>query len=213
MKEEKVRYTLAEELINSISHGIGAALGIAALVITVVISSIHSNPLAIICSIIYTLSIIVLYVMSCIYHALKPNKAKRVFRIIDHCSIFLLIAGSYTPFALLVLKGTTGIILMIAVWLITIIGIVLNSINLEKFKHLSMVLYLFEGWIILFAINPLVKAMPHYALVLLITGGIVYTIGAVIFALGKNIKYMHSVWHFFVLGGTIFQFFSILPIL
>ncbi len=204
------KYSLSEELISSISHGIGALLSIAALVLCIVFSSIHHNVLGIISSIIYGISLIILYMMSCLYHALKPNKAKKVFRIFDHCSIFLLIAGSYTPFLLLVIGGKKGIILLIVEWVAAIIGIVGNSINLEKFKKISFPLYLIMGWTIVFSFKTLKNNLEMWGIILLLIGGIIYTLGAVIYLFGKKVKYMHSVWHFFVLGGSIFQFFSIL---
>lgn len=204
------RYSLSEELISSISHGVGALLSIAALVLCIVFSSLHHNVLGIISSVIYGVSLIILYVMSCLYHALKPNKAKDVFRIFDHCSIFLLIAGSYTPYLLLVIGGTKGIIMLIVEWTAAIIGIIGNCINLEKFRKISFPLYLIMGWNIIFSFKTLINNLETKGVMLLLIGGIIYTLGAVIYLFGKKVKYMHSVWHFFVLGGSIFQFFSIL---
>lgn len=214
LKEKKERitlpkYSLGEELISSISHGIGALLSIAALVLCIVFSAIDHNPLAVVASCIYGSSLVILYLMSCLYHALKPNKAKKVFRVFDHCSIFLLIAGSYTPFLLITIGGTKGIIMMIIMWISAIIGIVLNSINLEKYDKLSFVLYLVMGWMIIFSFKQLLASLPTTGFILLLIGGIIYTVGAVIYAIGDKVKYMHSIWHFFVLGGSIFQFFTI----
>ena len=203
-------YTLREELISSISHGVGVLLSIAALVLCVIFSSLHHNVIAIISSCIYGTSLIILYLMSCLYHAFKPNKAKKVFRIFDHCSIFLLIAGSYTPYLLLIIGQTKGLVMLIIMGLITIIGIVGNSINLEKFKKIAFPLYLIMGWMALFTLKPLITNLASPGLILLIIGGIIYTIGAIIYLIGSKVKYMHSLWHFFVLGGSIFQFFSIL---
>lgn len=211
-KKERItlpKYTLGEELISSISHGIGALLSIAALVLCIVFSAIDHNPLAIVASCIYGSSLIILYLMSCLYHALKPNKAKKVFRVFDHCSIFLLIAGSYTPFLLITIGGTKGIIMLIIMWISAIVGIVLNSVNLEKYDKLSFVLYLVMGWMVVFSFKQLLDSLPTTGFVLLLIGGIIYTIGAIIYAIGDKIKYMHSIWHFFVLGGSIFQFFTI----
>lgn len=204
------KYTLAEELISSISHGIGALLSIAALVLCIVFASLHHNVLGIISSCIYGVSLIILYAMSSLYHAFKPNKAKRVFRVFDHCSIYLLIAGSYTPYLLLVVGGIRGIIMLIIMWLVSIIGIIGNSINVDKFKKISFPIYLILGWMAVFAIKPLINNLATPGLVLLLTGGIIYTLGAIVYLIGSKVKYMHSIWHFFVLGGSIFQFFSIL---
>ena len=204
-----VKYTLGEELISSISHGVGALLSIAALVLCIVFSAINHNGLGVIASSIYGSSLIILYLMSCLYHALKPNKAKKVFRIFDHCSIFLLIAGSYTPFLLITIGGLKGIIMLTIIWIAAIIGIIGNSISLEKFSKISFPLYIIMGWMILFSLKQLLENLATPGLVLLLIGGIVYTVGAVLYLIGKKMKYMHSVWHFFVLGGSIFQFFTI----
>ncbi len=204
------KYTLSEELISSISHGIGVLLSIAALVLCVVFSAIKHNPIAIISSCIYGTSLIVLYLMSCLYHAFKPNRAKKVFRIFDHCSIFLLIAGSYTPFLLLTIGGAKGMIMLAIIWAAAIIGIIGDSIALEKFSKLAFPLYLIMGWMIVFSFQQLVHNLALPGLIFLFIGGIVYTIGAVIYLIGSKVKYMHSIWHFFVLGGSIFHFFTIL---
>jgi hemolysin III len=211
MKKEKVtlyKYSLSEELISAISHGIGTILAIVAIVLCLYTSRNNGN-IAIFSALTYGISLVILYLMSTLYHSFKPNKAKKVFRIFDHCSIFLLIAGSYTPFTLITLKGPTGWILFCLIWACAITGIVLNSINLEKFDKVSFVLYLIMGWAIIFNYKPLVAALSSTGLFLLIAGGVAYTLGAVIYLIGSKVKYMHSIWHFFVLGGSIFQFFCI----
>lgn len=213
VKKERItlpKYTLGEELISSISHGVGALLSIAALVLCIISAAKGGSVVGVISSCIYGSSLIILYLMSCLYHALAPNKAKKVFRVFDHCSIFLLIAGSYTPFLLITIGGTKGIIMMVIMWIATVLGIVLNSINLEKYDKMSFVLYLIMGWMVVFSFKELLQNLPTPGFVLLLIGGIVYTVGAVIYAIGDKVKYMHSVWHFFVLGGSIFQFFTIL---
>ena len=203
------KYSLSEELISAISHGIGALLGITAVVLCIVISAIHGSAIAVVASCIYGITLILLYTMSTLYHSLKVNNAKRVFRIIDHCSIYLLIAGSYTPFTLITLKGVWGWLIFGIIWASAILGIVFNAIDIKKFKKISMVLYLVMGWMVLFAIKPLIKALAKPGLVLLVIGGILYTVGAIFYGIGRNKKYMHSVFHVFVLAGSIFQFFSI----
>jgi hemolysin III len=210
-KKEKVtlfKYTLGEELVSAISHGLGTILGIICLVLCIQ-ASINSGPLALASAIIYSVSLIILYLMSTLYHSLKPNKAKKIFRIFDHCSIFVLIAGSYTPFSLLSLKGSTGWTLCLLIWACAIVGIILNSINLEKFKKVSFALYLIMGWAVVFNYSALTEALAGTAVSLLVWGGLSYTIGAIIYLIGHKLKYMHSVWHFFVLGGSIFHFFAI----
>jgi len=203
-------YTLGEEITNAILHGIGALLSIAALVLCVVFSAIHENVYAVVSSCIYGSTLIILYTMSCLYHSFKVNNAKRVFRIIDHCSIFLLIAGTYTPYALVSLNGALGWTVFGIIWGCAILGIVLNAVDLNKFKKISMFLYITMGWAIIFAFKTLTANIARGGIYLLLAGGIVYTIGAIFYGIGKKHKYMHSVFHFFVLSGSILHFFSIL---
>lgn len=211
--KEKIQipnYSLGEEITNAILHGIGALLAIAALVLCVVFSAIHHNPYAVVSSCLYGSTLIILYTMSCLYHSLKVNNAKRVFRIIDHCSIFLLIAGTYTPLTLVSLNGPIGWTLFGIIWGVSILGIILNTIDLNKYKVISMILYIMMGWAIIFTFPRLLKVIDMAGIYLLVAGGIVYTIGAIFYGVGKKIKYMHSVFHFFVLAGSILHFFAIL---
>lgn len=204
------RYTLGEELISAISHGIGAGLGIAALVLCIIKSAIHHNPTAVVSSSIYGSTLIILYLISTLYHSFKSTiRAKKVFRIFDHCSIFLLIFGTYTPFALVTLNGAIGWVIFSVILASAIVGIVLNSVNLEKYKKISMACYIIMGWIIVFAFKTIFQSMNTNGIILLVLGGIVYTIGAIIYGIGKKVKYMHSLWHFFVLAGSILHFFCI----
>ena len=209
-KIEIPRYTLGEEITNAILHGIGALLSIAALVLCVVFSAIHHDPYAVVSSCIYGSTLIILYTMSCLYHSFKVNNAKRVFRIIDHCSIYLLIAGTYTPYTLVTLHGVTGWVTFGIIWACAILGIVLNSIDLKKYKVISFLLYLGMGWEIIFSYNELAAALDKGGLYLLLAGGVIYTVGAIFYGIGKKHKYMHSAFHFFVLAGSILHFFSIL---
>lgn len=211
--KEKIQipnYSLGEEITNAILHGIGVLLAIAALVLCVVFSAIHHNPYAVVSSCLYGSTLIILYTMSCLYHSLKVNNAKRVFRIIDHCSIFLLIAGTYTPLTLVALNGPIGWTLFGIIWGVSILGIILNAIDLNKYKVISMILYIMMGWAIIFTFPRLLKVIDMAGIYLLVAGGIVYTIGAIFYDVGKKIKYMHSVFHFFVLAGSILHFFAIL---
>ena len=203
------KYTLGEEITNAIVHGIGALLSIAALVLCIIFSALHGNPYAIVSSCIYGATLVILYTISCLYHSLKVNNAKRVFRIIDHCSIYLLIAGTYTPYTLVTLNGPIGWITFGIIWASALIGIILNAVDLDKFKKFSMFLYLAMGWMIIFTFKHLTENLDRTGLSFLLSGGIVYTIGAIFYGLGKNKKYMHSVFHVFVLAASILQFFSI----
>lgn len=203
------QYTLCEELINSITHGVGAGLGIAALVLCIVKSCMPLDGFKLASSIAFGLTFTLLYLMSCLYHALKVNRAKRVFRVFDHCTIFLLIAGTYTPYTLITLRGAVGWVLFGIVWGVGILGIVLNAISLKRFATASVFCYIALGWVVVFASKQLISSLPHTGLMLLLAGGIAYTLGAVLYAIGSKRKYFHSVFHFFCLIGTTLHFFSI----
>lgn len=202
-------YSLGEELMSSITHGIGILLSILALILCISISTVKNSPVAITSSCVYGLTLFILYSMSTIYHALKVNEAKRILRIIDHCSIYLLIAGSYTPYMLVALSNALGWTMFGIIWGASIIGIVFNAIDLKKYKVISVASYIILGWMIVFTLPYLCKVMPLAGIWLLVSGGICYTVGAIFYGVGKKIKYMHSIFHLFVLAGSICQFFSI----
>lgn len=212
------KYTKGEEIFNWIGHCVSAALSIAALVICVVFSAL-SNELRswkVVSCAVYGATLIILYTMSTLYHALPVGRAKKVLRIIDHCSVSLLIAGTYTPYTLVTLRDYSngwGWTIFGIVWGAAILSIVLTSINLKKYEKINLICYLTMGWCIVIAIVPLIKSnLQSGGFALLLLGGILYTLGAVLYVLGKKLKlkYMHAVWHLFVLGGSILQFFSIL---
>lgn len=203
------KYSLSEELLNSISHGVGALFGIVATVLCIVKAAGTGDPWRIVSSAIFGATVLLLYLMSCLYHALKVNMAKRVFRVIDHCTIFLLIAGTYTPFTLITLRGTIGWWLFGIVWGMAVLGITLNAISLKKFSKISVACYLIMGWAILAAFQPLADALSPEGVALLIWGGVAYTVGAILYGIGSKVKYFHSVFHFFCLAGTVFHFFAI----
>lgn len=210
-KREKLglpEYTLGEELVNSISHGLGAAFGIVALVLCVVFSAIEGDAWKVVSGAIYGSSMIILYSVSTIYHALGINRAKKVFRTLDHCSIYFLIAGTYTPYTLVAMRETSGFWVFGVVWAAAALGITLSAINVHKFRIVSMIIYIAMGWAIIFSGRDLIASIPMAGFVLLLAGGILYTIGAVLYGLGK-IRYMHSVFHFFALGGSVCHFISI----
>ncbi len=214
-KEEKRKllglplYTLGEELVNSISHGLGAAFGIVALILCVVFSAKAGDAWKVVSSAIYGTSMIILYSISTIYHALGINKAKKVFRTLDHCSIYFLIAGTYTPYTLVAMRETVGFYIFAVVWAAAALGITFSAINVHKFRKLSMIIYIAMGWAIVFSARDLVAAVPKTGVILLLAGGIMYTVGAVLYGIGKKKKYMHSVFHFLALGGSILHFISI----
>jgi len=208
MKHPLPKYTLAEELTNSISHGIGACLSVAALVLCIVQAATKGTAAGVVGASIYGSTLIILYCMSTLYHAITNEKARRVFRVLDHTSIYLLIAGTYTPVTLVTLKGALGWVLFGIVWGVAALGITLNSISIEKFKKFSMISYIIMGWCIVIGVKDIIEKMPKGGLVFMLLGGIMYTVGIIFFVL-KKYKFMHSVWHFFVLAGSILQFFAI----
>ncbi len=202
-------YTLGEEIANSITHGVSALLAVAGSVVMIVMAALKGDAWCIVSASIYAFSLILLFTMSTIYHALAPNRAKKVFRVFDHTSIYLLIAGTYTPITIGLLRGSIGWVLFSVVWAICILGIVLNSVSIEKFKKLSMLFYIIAGWAVVMAVVPMIRTMSLSGLIFMLIGGICYTVGIVFYVM-KNIKYMHSVWHLFVLAGAVFHYFAIL---
>ena len=209
--DEKVikRYTVGEEICNSVSHGIGAIFGICGTSVLLTLAVIHNSRLAFITSAIYGFSMILLFTMSTVYHAVQPPKAKEILRIFDHTSIYLLIAGTYTPFCLVALQGNPkGLWVAIAVWACAILGIILNAIDLKKTEKLGLVLYVIMGWSVIAVIKDVVSAIPTPAFWLLLAGGLAYT-GGIIFYVQKNKKYTHCIWHFFVLAGGLLHFFAV----
>jgi hemolysin III len=202
----KRKYTLGEEIFNSTSHGVGILLSLTALILMLFFSS---SILEIVSSVMFGSTLILLYTSSTLYHAITNEKAKKIFQILDHCTIYLLIAGSYTPYALLTIGGTSGWLIFIIIWISALIGILLNTINLSKFRILSIILYVAMGWAIAFYLPQLLDKLEFGGLVLLIAGGLAYTIGIVFYVI-KRIKYFHSIWHLFVLGASICHILSVL---
>jgi len=210
-------YTLGEEITNSITHGIGSLLSIAALVLMIIKAAIYKSALDVVSVIIFGISLIILYTMSTLYHAISNEKAKSVFKIFDHSTIYLLIAGSYTAFTLIALRSidpTKAWIIFSIVWGIAILGTISYAIFKNKFKVLNIVSYVIMGWVIVLAIPEIVEYFKFndaiIGLYLLIAGGILYTVGIIFYALQKkNYKYFHCIWHVFVLLGSICHFFSV----
>ena len=207
-------YTKGEEIFNMVSHIVGAPLGIVAIVLGVIFSAINKNGYGIASSIVYGITLILLYTMSSIYHGLNPKlKAKKVFQIIDHCSIFLLIAGTYTPFALCTLREyspAVGWTIFGIMWGMAAIGITLNAIDLKKFKAFSMICYLCMGWCIIVKIGVVLEELGTTGFALLLSGGIVYTVGAIFYGLGKKKKWMHSIFHLACVVGSLLQLICLL---
>lgn len=207
--ENSKRYTLGEEIFSSVTHGLGTILAIGGTAVLIVLSAIFSDVWSVVGSAIFGASLIILYCMSTLYHAISAPRAKKFFRIMDHNTIFFLIAGTYTPITISILRGWLGWTLFGVVWGAAIIGIVLNSIDLEKFRKPSVVCYILMGWVIIIAIHPLLNVMSATSLWLLVGGGIFYTVGVIFYAI-KKVKYFHSIWHIFTLLGSTCHYFSIL---
>lgn len=204
--------SLKEEIANAITHGVGACLSIAALVVLIVLASIHGNAWHVVSFSIFGSSLVILYTSSTLYHSLTNERAKRLFRKLDHISIFLLIAGTYTPFCLITLHGWIGWTLFGIVWACAVTGIVFKSISVGKLELLSTILYILMGWMVIIAIKPLYNNLPPNGFLFLVLGGASYTLGAVFFMYDR-IKYFHGIWHIFVLAGSVFHFFSVLSLL
>lgn len=209
METSRRDLTFGEEIFNSITHGIGTLFSIAALVILILAASVYGNAWHIVSFSIFGASMVFLYLSSTLYHSFTGEKVKNVFARLDHAAIFFLIAGTYTPILLTVLRGVTGWIIFGVIWGVAITGMVIRSIYLTKFRKLMVVIYLIMGWLFIFAIRPVIISLPVTSLVFLLAGGIVYSLGVVFYA-WRNLPFGHGIWHLFVLGGSILHFFAIL---
>ena len=205
-------FSKSEEIANAIIHGIGALLSIAALVILIVSSVLHGTIWHVISLTIFGATMLLLYTSSTLVHSFPPGKAKDVFEILDHSSIYLFIAGSYTPFLFIAVKGTLGWTLFGIVWGLALAGTAFKIFFVKRFIYASTILYILMGWLIVFAWRPLMESLTTEGAALLIIGGLLYTVGA-IFYVWRGFIYHHAVWHLFVLAGTIMHFFSVLTLL
>lgn len=207
-------YTQGEERFNMISHIVGGAFGVAALVLCVVFAALHQSIYGIISGALFGSTMILLYTVSSIYHGLAAHTvAKRVFRVLDHCAIYLFIAGTYTPFALCTIReadAPLGWTYFFVIWALAAVGVALCAWNMHRFRAISMILYLGMGWCVVFAHSTLAASLPRTGLLLLFWGGIAYTLGAVVFGFGRFRTYAHSAFHLFVLAGSILHFLAIL---
>lgn len=199
---------LGEEIANSITHGVGAALSIAGLVVLIVFAALRSSAWAIVGCSIYGATLILLYLASTLYHAFPWPRVKRVFRVFDHCAIYLLIAGTYTPFVLGVMRNRRGWLLLAFVWTLAIAGVVLSSIARKPYEGFRTVLYIGMGWAALACARPLFHVLTPWGFAWLVAGGLAYTLGVIFFALDR--RYFHAVWHVFVMAGSASHYFAIL---
>jgi len=202
-------FTKGEEITNAILHGIGAGLSIAALVVLIVFASLYGDAWYIVSFTIYGVTLVILYISSTLYHSFPKGKVKDIFEIFDHSSIYLLIAGTYTPFTLISLRGRLGWTIFGIVWGISLIGIIFKVFWVKKFVIFSTSLYIGMGWLIVFVFKPLLISMNKISIIYLVIGGVLYTVGT-FFYVYRKFKYHHAIWHIFVLGGSICHFFTIL---
>lgn len=218
MEKEKINiigkrkmYTLKEEIANSISHGVGIVFSIVAMTILLVYAVWRRSPIAITGFAIYGICSVLLYTASTLYHSFQKDKIKKVLRVFDHSAIFLLIAGTYTPVTLIAMNGYWRIGILTAVWVIAIAGVVFKIVTynkFEKYKVISLLMYILMGWIAVIAIKPMVQSVPVGFLIWLLAGGVAYTLGTVFYAV-KKIPYHHAIWHIFVLAGSVLHFIGI----
>lgn len=206
-------YTRGEEIFNMVSHIVGGAFGVIALVACVLVAVMHRNVWGIVGGSIYGVSMIVLYTMSSVYHGLKPSIGKKVMQVLDHCTIYFLIAGTYTPILLSAIRTVSPAwcwIIFGIVWGLAAMATVFTAIDLKKYRVLSMICYIGMGWCIIIATKTAIEALALPGMLWLLAGGIAYSVGAILYGLGVKHKYMHSIFHLFVVAGSILQFISII---
>ncbi len=212
-EKEKVsvhrKLTQGEEIFNSVTHGIGTLLSVAALVTLIVFAVMKGSAWHVVSYSIFGSTLVLLYLASTLYHSFTGEKVKNLFARFDHAAIFLLIAGTYTPFLLTSLRGTLGWVMFGIIWGLAIVGIVIRSIYLTRFKKLMVALYLGMGWLMIIAVGPMIENLPKLSLIFLLLGGIFYSVG-VVFYMWSTLKYGHGIWHLFVLAGSIMHYFAVL---
>ena len=205
-------YSVAEEIFNSLTHGVGMLLSIAGLVVLVAFAVLYGDNWHIVSFSIFGGTLIVLYGASTLYHSFTNPTVKKIFKKLDHSAIFLLIAGTYTPFVLVSIRGTWGWSLFGVIWALAVVGITMKFVNIFKFQKLSMALYIFMGWLGVLAAKQLVNGVPLASLILLVVGGLSYSTGVIFYA-AKRLPFNHAIWHVFVLAGSVSHYFSVLYIL
>jgi len=205
-------YTKGEEIANMVTHIVGGSFGIAYLVLCVIIAAVHGSPMGVVTSSIYGTSVITVFTMSAVYHGVRPQTAKKVLQVIDHCMIYFMIAGTYTPITLCLLRKENtaiGWVVFGIVWGISALAVTLTAIDLKKFKVFSMICYIALGWCIIFYLPQTLCALSYGGSLFLIGGGIMYTVGAILYGIGKRKRYVHAVFHTFVVLASVLHFFCI----
>lgn len=213
MDRQMPDYTKGEEIFNMTSHIVGGAMGVAALLLCVIRAAMNRDGYAVAGAIVYGLSMIVLYTMSSVYHGLKDGMAKRVLQVLDHCTIYLLIAGTYTPILLAAMRPIDPVaswVLFAIVWSLAALAITLTAIDLRRYRVFSMICYIGIGWAIVFKVRLLIEAVTMAGFWLILAGGLSYTVGSILYGMGKKRRYMHSVFHLFVVLGSILHLLAIL---
>jgi hemolysin III len=205
-------YTVREEIANSVTHGVGAALSAAGLVTLIVLASLYGDVYKVVGFTIFGASLLILYSASTLYHAIQHRGAKRILRRCDHAAVYLLIAGTYTPFLLISLRGTIGLPLLGLVWAMALLGVLWKMFFTGRYEVLATIVYILMGWMCVLAYRQMVSNVPPLGVALLFAGGIVYTLGVLFYALEK-IPYNHAVWHLFVLGGSACHFAAVMTLL
>ena len=206
-------YTHGEELVNTVTHIAGAVFAIAAIPLLVIAGAVHNDPWAVVSGSIYGAALLIMFTVSSVYHGLRAGKAKRVMRIIDHCDIYFLIAGTYTPILLVSVRplnpGLAWSVFGVE-WALTVIAVTLNAVDLKRYEKISMTCYVGMGWCVIVFLRYAIEAMTMNGFILLLAGGLAFTLGAVMYGVGKKKRYMHSVFHLLVIVGCVLQFLSIL---
>jgi hemolysin III len=208
-EKNRRKLSASEEVVNSVTHGIGVLLSIAGLIILVVAAALHGDAWHIVSFSIFGVSLVVLYTSSTLYHSFSKERFKNVFARFDHAAIFMLIAGTYTPFLLTSIRGALGWTFFGIIWAVAVTGIVIRSIHLHKYRRLMVLIYLIMGWMFIFIINSMIRNLPPLSLVFLLVGGLSYTVGVIFYA-WRKLPFGHGIWHLFVLGGSIMHFFAVL---
>ena len=206
-------YTFGEEVFNMVTHIVGGGLGVVYLALCVIVAALHRNVWGVVSSAIYGASVISLFTMSSVYHGMHPSMAKKVLQVLDHCTIYFMIAGTYTPIMLSLVRKTNPVIawgVFGVVWGMAVLAITLTAIDLKKYKVFSMICYIGMGWCVMLTIVPVYRALTFWGFMWLLGGGILYTIGAVLFGIGARVRYIHSIFHIFVVLASIMHFICIL---
>jgi hemolysin III len=206
---ETLQYGFLEEIFNSITHGVGALISIIGLILLILFSSFYGQTSHVVSCTIFGIALVMLYTASTLYHSCRQQNIKHVFKILDHSCIYVLIAGTYTPFMLIIVRGVLGWTIFVIVWSLTILGIVFKAFFVNRFKIVSTVAYILMGWLIIFAIKPMFNGLPGQGIIWLIAGGLAYSLGTIFYG-WKKLPFNHAIWHVFVLAGSTCHFIAVL---